>query len=126
MAPSSSHGIERQQKHLAKHGAGERPQRDRGRAQQIGGSPPFQRRNVLLLAEEQQHRPQHGRDHGGNQMKRGGIERHVPPARISCTLLTRIERQSVCVIRKSTVAVLAFRLRRPASFKEKFRQLRGK
>ena len=61
---------------VAERAAGERPQRDRGGAEQIGGSPPFQRRDVLLPAEKQQHGSQHGRDHGGNEIKRGGIERH--------------------------------------------------
>ena len=55
---------------LAEHAAGERPQRDRGGAEQIGGSPPFQRRDFFLPAEEQQHGSQHGRDHGGNEIKR--------------------------------------------------------
>ena len=41
----------------------DRPERDRGRAEQIGGAPPFQRRDVLLPAEEHQHRAKHGRDH---------------------------------------------------------------
>ena len=56
--------------------AGERPERHRRSAEQIGGSPPFQRRDILLLAEEQQHGSQQRCDHGGNEIKRGGIEQH--------------------------------------------------
>jgi hypothetical protein len=75
-AGDETDGIQHQRKHLAKRASGERPERDRGGAQQIGGSPPFQRRDVLLLAEKQQHGSEHRRDHRGNEIKRGGIEGH--------------------------------------------------
>ena len=72
-------GVECQRKHLAERAGGERPQRDRCCAKQIGRAPPFQRRDVFLLAEKQQHGSQHGRNHSGNEIQRGNIKRHGPP-----------------------------------------------
>ena len=68
--------VECQRKHLTERAAGKRPQRHRGRAEQIGIAPPFQGRIVLLVAEEQQHQPEQGRDHGGDEIKCNAIERH--------------------------------------------------
>jgi hypothetical protein len=50
----------------------------------------------------------------------------VLPAKVLRTLLTRIERESVCTVRKPMTTALEIRLRRPASFQEKLRQLLGK
>ena len=119
--------VQRQRKHLAERGAGQRPERDRGGAEQIGGAPPFQRRDVLLPAEKQQHGSQHRRDHGGNEIKRGGIERHGSTITVvmQCAGAVQTTECAVTTV-QSTTAALEIRLRAGASFQEKLRQLVGK
>ena len=53
---------------LAELRAADGPDRHRGCAEQIGRPPPFQGRDVLLLAEEHQHGPEHACDHRGKQI----------------------------------------------------------
>ena len=52
---------------LAELSAADGPDRDGGRAEQIGRAPPFQRRDVLLPAEEHQHGAEHARDQVANR-----------------------------------------------------------
>ena len=59
--------------------AAQRPQRDRGRPEQIGRAPPAQRQRVFLPAEEQQHGAEQRRDHRGDDIKRHAVEHHRSP-----------------------------------------------
>ena len=105
--------------------AGERPERDRRRAEQIGGSPPFQRRDVFLLAEKQQHGSEHRRDHGGDEIKRRGIKRHGVLPGPSFTHIRRGRRAiAPCQRRKLGEPRWKSVCARLASFQEKLASIR--
>jgi hypothetical protein len=60
--------MQRQQQRLAECGAADGPDRHRRSAKQIGRPPPLQGRDVFLLAEQQQHGPEHACNHRGKQI----------------------------------------------------------
>ncbi len=68
-AGQEADGTHRQRKHPAEDRAAEGPERDRRRAEQIGGAPPSQRGDVFLPAEKQQHGAQHRGNQGGHEIK---------------------------------------------------------
>jgi hypothetical protein len=119
-------GVQPQRQQLAQGIAGERPERDRAGAEHVGGSPPFQRRDIFLPAEKQQHGSQHCRNHCGNEIKRGCIERHGPPRNCDAGYPARLKNEwRVNTIPNATIAALAIRLHASASFQEKLHQLVG-